>query len=278
LNSLGRSHKRVQPKKVSLQLFLLFVEAHLLLHTRQPGDLDRQAVNSRMEGFMLPRKMCLFVVVLVCGTSSVRAQEAGRVYELSPFFGTRFGGNIDLSQQGNPNVDFLKIKSSEDFGVMAAVSFWGDFEGEFMWNRQPTSLTAHNPNDGTYSFVSNMNLDMYQFDVLYQIPYRIPHLALKLKPFVVGGLGFSHFGVQPVNGQQVLGFGNRFSYNLGGGVKYFLNQHWGIRAEVRWSPSHTTEGQSVYCDPFYGCAPTMVANKAEQGQANIGLIFRFKGI
>jgi opacity protein-like surface antigen len=199
------------------------------------------------------------------------AQGEGRQYEVTPFYGTRFGGNIDLSQQGNPNVDFLNIKSSENYGVMAGVSFWRDFQGEFMWNRQPTSLSAHNPNDGSYSFLSDMNLDMYQFDALYQIP----HSLWKLRPFVVAGLGFSHFGVQPVNGQQVLGFSNRFSYNLGGGVKYFFNRHWGVRAEARWSPSHTTQGETVYCDPYFGCAPAAVANKAQQGQANIGLIFRF---
>jgi opacity protein-like surface antigen len=204
----------------------------------------------------------------VCTTSIVQAQKQ---FEITPFVGTRFGGNIDLSQQGNPSVDFLKIKSSVNYGIMGGVTFWQSFEGEFMWNRQPTSLSSHNPNDNTYSFVSNMNLDMYQFDVLYSFlsPER------KLRPFVVAGLGFSHFGVQPLNGQNVLGFSNRFAYNLGGGVKYFFNPHWGLRAELRWSPSHTTSGLSEYCDPYFGCAPTTVANKAEQGQANVGIIYRF---
>jgi opacity protein-like surface antigen len=116
-----------------------------------------------------------------------------------------------------------------------------------------------------------MNFDMYQFDVVYQFLA----LARKLRPSVVGGLDFSHYGVQPINGQSVLNLSNRFAYNLGGGVKYFFTPRWRVRAEARWSPTHTTSGQSVYCDPFFGCAPTTVANKAEQGQANIGIIFRF---
>jgi len=76
--------------------------------------------------------------------------------------------------------------------------------------------------------------------------------------------------------RSLLGFSNRFSSNRGGGVKYFFNRRWGVRAEARWSPSHTTQGQTVYRDRFFGRAPTTVANKAEQGQANIGLIFPFK--
>jgi len=218
---------------------------------------------------MFLRKALFLSSFLVCTASGIDAQ---REYEVTPFFGTRFGGNIDLSQQGNPDVDFLKIKNSENFGAMVGVTFWQNFEGEFMWNRQPTSLSSHNPNDGAYSFLSNMNLDMYQFDILYE--FNSPES--KFGPFVVGGLGFSHFGVDPANGQQVLGFSNRFSYNLGGGVKYFFSRHFGIRAEARWSPSHTTQGETVFCDPFFGCAPAVVANKAEQGQANVGVIFRFK--
>jgi len=207
-------------------------------------------------------------LVLACTAFAAQAQ---REFEITPFAGTRFGGNIDLTQQGNPNVDYLNIKSSVNYGIMGDVTFWQNFQGEFMWNRQPTSLSAHNPNDNTYSFVSNMNLDMYQFDVLYQF---LPAES-KLRPFVVAGLGFSHFGVPSLNGESVLGFSNRFAYNIGGGVKYFFNRHWGLRAELRWSPSLTTQGMATYCDPYFGCAPTTVSNRAEQGQANIGVIYRF---
>ena len=100
-------------------------------------------------------KLLLLALVVLSAASSVFAQGEYRQYEITPFFGTRFGGNIDLSQQGNPNVDYLKIKSSMDYGIMGNVTFWQNFQGEFMWNRQPTSLSAHNPNDNTNSFVSN---------------------------------------------------------------------------------------------------------------------------
>jgi opacity protein-like surface antigen len=222
---------------------------------------------------MLRWKLLFLGLFLVFTASALRAQSEyvyGR-YEITPFFGSRFGGNIDLSQQGNPNVDYLKIKSSEDYGIMGDITFWQNFQGEFMWNRQPTSLTSHNPNNDTLSPVGSMNFDMYQFSVLYHFlsPER------KLRPFVVAGLGFSHYGAGQVNGQPVLGFSNRFAYNLGGGAKYYFSPHWGVRLEARWSPTHTTSGLTTYCDPFYGCYPATAANKAEQGQVNIGVIYRF---
>jgi opacity protein-like surface antigen len=220
-------------------------------------------------GNMSLQKILFLIFLFTCGALSAHAQ---REYEVTPFFGARVGGNIDVTQQGNPNVDFLKIKNSEDYGILAGVSLWDNFQAEFMWNRQPTALSAHNPNDGTYTFLSNMNLDSYQADILYH--FKGPDS--KFRPFIVGGLGVSHFGLPPVNGQNPLGFSNRFSFNLGGGVKYYFTQHFGVRAELRWSPSQTTQGQTQYCDPYYGCSPTMVTNMAEQVQANIGLIFRFK--
>jgi hypothetical protein len=95
---------------------------------------------------------------------------------------------------------------------MGGVTFWQNFHGELMWNRQPTHLSSHNPIDNSYAFASNMNLDMYQFDLR-----------------------------------------NAFR-NIGGGVKYYFGRHWGVRAEIRWSPSHTTQGESIYCDSIFGCA------------------------
>lgn len=218
-------------------------------------------------GFMFLRKVLFVFFVLVCAASTVRAQ---REYEATGFIGERFGGNIDLTQVGIQNIDYLYINSSKNYGAMFDVSFWGNFQGEFMWNRQPTTLSAHDPITNTSSFFSNLNLDMYQFDILYQFKSS----DSKFRPFVVGGLGFSHWGISGtpgINSQNTLGFSKSFSYNIGGGVKYFFNDHWGVRGEVRWSPSHTTQGAG-YCS-YYGCVPT--TNSAEQGQANIGVIFRF---
>jgi opacity protein-like surface antigen len=209
---------------------------------------------------MFWRKLSLLVVLWICFASSAFAQ--GR-FEVTPFFGSRFGGVIDVNTLDN---DFLTIKSSENYGVMGDVSLWGPVQGEFMWNRQPTSLTAHNVADDTYTFLTNAKLDMYQFSLLYQ--FRDPDA--KLRPFMVAGLGFTHFDTH-----QVLDFSNRFSYNLGLGVKYYLIRNLGLRLDARWSPSHTTQSNVIFCDFFFGCFPTTITNRAEQGQVNAGVIFRF---
>lgn len=205
-------------------------------------------------------------VLLLLFAALVPCAHAQRDWEITPFFGARFGGKIDVN---TTNVDYLTIRNTYNFGGMVDASLWGDsFMPEFMWNRQPTEINAHSLFDGSLTPIASSNLDMYQFDANYLFRSR----ESKLRPFIVGGLGFTHFS----NIQSLVGFGTKFSYNLGGGVRYYFRDHWGVRLEARWSPSRTTEGVAEECNPFFGfCGPANVANKAEQGQANIGIIYRF---
>jgi hypothetical protein len=75
------------------------------------------------------KKAVVLLILFTCGVLRAYAQ---REYEVTPFFGPRIGGNIDVSQRGDPNVDSLKIKSSENYGIWGGVSFWNNFQAEFM--------------------------------------------------------------------------------------------------------------------------------------------------
>jgi opacity protein-like surface antigen len=213
----------------------------------------------------LRQAISLAIIFLSCGVSSAFAQYgySHRNIEITPFGGSRFGGVIDLN---TTPIDFLTIKSTWDYGVMGDVDVWPNVQAEFMWNRQPTRLGAHNIDTGQVSPVGDATLDMYQWSILFAL--RQPEA--KLKPYFVSGLGFTHFDTN-----NALNFNYRFSYNFGGGVKYFFSRHVGLRLEARYSPSRTTSSNVLICDPFFGCFPARVANYARQGQANLGLIVRF---
>ena len=184
-------------------------------------------------------------------------------YTFSLFLGSRFGGNIAIN---TPNVDYLPISSSLNYGFNAGARFAPHFFGEFMWNRQTTTLSAHDTlTNQTVPLSNNAHLDMYQGSLLYEI-----WASSKVRPYVVGGIGFTHF-----DSHGILSFSDRLSYNLGGGVKYLFAPHLALRAEMRWSPSRTTSSSTTFCDQFLGCFTTPISNHAQQGQANIGLEFRF---
>lgn len=227
---------------------------------------------------MFSRKLVHFVlfavVFLTLGASRTQAQwsssssEGGfwnRGVEITPFGGTRFGGVIGLTSSQVTNVDYLPIRSTWDYGAMLDVDLFPHAQVEFMWNQQQTVLSQHFVGGGTER-IGEASLPMFQWSFLYQ--FLQP--GAKLQPYAVAGIGFTSY-----NTNGIIDLGNQLAFNVGGGVKYFFTSHVGVRLEARYSPSRTTEGVGEYCDPFFGCYSTTVHNYANQGQANLGVIFRF---
>ncbi|HUO34868.1 MAG TPA: outer membrane beta-barrel protein [Candidatus Acidoferrum sp.] len=210
------------------------------------------------------RRLLFALLFFVFAVPCLPAQQ--RDIEITPFGGARFGGTVNLN---SGTFGDYRFKSSWNYGGILDVGLAPDLmpnlEGEFMWNRQDTELSAGYGSGGPYYDLTPAKLDMYQFGLLYQFG---PHQS-KLHPFVVGGLGFTNFHT---NG--ALPFDNKFAFNLGGGVKYFMTKHVGFRLEARYSPTQTTSSPAIYCGPF-GCFGTTVHNFAQQGQANAGVIIRF---
>lgn len=207
-------------------------------------------------------------VVVACLSSflAVPSARAQHEWEITPFGGVKYGGNITLPQGSSTAVDYLPIKTSADYGVEADYSIWPNFQAEFQFDHQPTNVDEHLIATGTVAPLTSADIDMYQWGVAYN--FHSPDA--KLKPFFAVGLGFTHW--RP---SDVLPLSNTFSYNLGGGVKYFFSPHIGLRVDVRWSPSRTTTQYETYIDPFFGPQTVPVSSHAQQGQANVGIIFRF---
>lgn len=207
----------------------------------------------------------LFLLLLLSfvGVSSARAQHE---FEITPFGGLRFGGNISLGSGSTNGADYLPISAGPNYGLDVDYSIWPNFQAGFMFSHQATNVDEHFPGVGS-TFLTSADIDNYQFNVAYNL--KSPDA--NLKPFITGGLGFTHW--RPTSILPVAS--NTFSYNLGGGVKYFINSHVGLRAEIRWMPSRTTPQEAEECS-FYGCGTVLVYSHAQQGAVNGGIIFRFR--
>lgn len=218
---------------------------------------------------MLWRKI-LLVAIFFCGLGIPSADAQGS-FEVTPFFGSRFGGLIDETTAIDPTVSFdhILIKSSFDYGGLFDYALLPNLDAEFMFNRQPTVFTGHDVATNLRVKLADGTLDEYEWGILWA--FRSP--KAKIKPYIVAGFGFTQFAPS-----ALLGFGNRFSDSFGGGVKYFFDEHFGLRLEARWSPAQTTAAAGLVCGPHGGfpCFQATAAHAAQQGQANLGFIFRFK--
>lgn len=218
----------------------------------------------------------IIIAIIAFGLcATVTLAQSQHEFEVTPFGGTRFGGKITFNPPAtytsgagtSQTVDYIGLKSSLDYGVDADYTIWPSFQAEFMWNRQPTELRAHDAINGGLTNIGSASLDMYQWGILWEFKGE----EARIKPFVGMGLGFTHFGTYGV----LSGMNYRFAYNIGGGVKYEPNPHVGLRLDVRYSPTHTTQQSGYAYDYYYGTVPVTITNKANQGQANIGIIFKF---
>ena len=136
---------------------------------------------------------------------------------------------------------------------------------EFMCNHQPTELGAAHIATDTREDLTSADLDMYQWGFNYTLRDPEKHI----RPYVVGGLGFTHFsGGVPALQQP-------FFLQPGRGSKVLLQQPRRISAGgsmVAIAYHVWTEEVDSFRSRTFG-----VCNHAQQGEANLGLIFRFKG-
>jgi hypothetical protein len=209
----------------------------------------------------------LAAAIFLLMTISTRAQ--GR-FEASPFVGYETSGSYPVntfSNLGAPTpVNELRVNGSLAFGTFLDYNLTEDSQLEFMWNRNNTSFSARDILTGNFYKAFNSTIDQFQFGTLYTF-LNSEH---RLRPYVAGSLGFTHYSNSNATPNQT-----EFSFSIGGGVKYYVNRHVGLRGDMRYLPTYGSSSNAIYCDPFFGCYSARVANYLNRGSFVGGLIFRF---
>ena len=224
---------------------------------------------------MFLRKLLVLVFILSCGATCAMAQDTyADKFEVTPFGGAKFGGKINVYGYDflYPNTENLFIKSSVDYGVIADYSLFDSFAVEFMMVRRPTSYSQQDFTTAppTIRPLANGTLGTYTFGGAYTF-----RSDSNIRPFVAGGVGWTNFGnLDSQPNTLYVGFNNKVAFNLGGGVKYYFSKYLGLRFDMRWMASRTTPNQTTQCSA-YGCGSYSGSYKANQGEANLGLILHF---
>lgn len=219
-------------------------------------------------------KKCLAVSVgllgiLLCAGVSARAQ--GK-FEVSPFVGYETSGSYPVSLYSNSNItipnpiDRLRVNDALSYGGFLDYNLSENFQVEFMWDRNNTSYSARTAFTDTYFKAYTSNIDQYQFGG----NYTFLNSSHRFRPYAAFSVGFTHDS----NGQ-----GNpdrtEFSYSVGGGAKYYLSRHFGLRGDLRYLPTYGSSSYGLYCTGFGFCYNAKVANFLNRGNFVGGVIFNF---
>jgi len=206
------------------------------------------------------------LALFLCTASSTRAQ--GK-FEISPFAGYETSGSYPIypSSTGsitNP-INELRVNGATAYGTFLDYNLTENFQVEFMWDRNNTYYSGRQISTGTYMKVYDSDIDQYQFGG----QYTFLDSTHRFRPYVATSVGFTHDS----NGA---GFPNRteFAFSIGGGVKYYLSRHIGLRGDVRYLPTYgsSSYGYGYFCGVGYCYSGNNFLNR---GNFVGGLIFKF---
>ena len=201
---------------------------------------------------------CCLVVLGILSMVSISTESMAQNFEVTPFAGYRFGGDFQDSGTGFG----LDINDSESYGVVLGINTSPETQIEFMYSHQPTEIKP----TGTFSPTSLTDLDM---DYYHLGGSYIWNPKRDLRPFIQASLGATHLNPDRAG----LGSETRFSFGFGGGVKYFITKHIGLRLDGRALATVLNSNSAIFCSG--GCTVRVQGSTLWQFEAGLGVIFAF---
>ena len=162
----------------------------------------------------------VYLLALVCLLASGPAY-AG---DLTLFGGFHHPGKVTLSSAGTLPGTVVQLTDPKDFGVFG-----------IRFNTSESFIGFEN----TLAYSPNF-LDSDAFAIIQGSNLIIGVPGLRIRPYGTAGLGFVFTG-----GEGPASFGNKFSFNYGGGVKISLVGPLGLRGDVRGYTIPGVQDQNV---------------------------------
>ena len=207
--------------------------------------------------------------VLICSLFFANSvQLTAQYFEVTPFFGGRFGGGIPITPFTTDDgflVAGAELKTGAAYGLMFDAGVTENFQLEFLWSREDSTIQGTNAASSEKVDLVNAKLDHYHFNLLYQTGEDVDGV----RPFILAGAGASR--ILPSGG---LPSQTHFSFGFGGGVKLFLTEMLGLRIQGRWAPTYIGKDDVVFCT-INGCFEASVRRTLNQAELTGGLIVRF---
>jgi opacity protein-like surface antigen len=215
-------------------------------------------------------KRIVFLFALVLLTPSLFAQpwrdrgyrpQRDSTVDVTPFIGYTWGGTIYSDQTSLYGQD-VDLQSSANFGVAVDIPVNPNgLKVELMVNRQNTKVGNGGGLFSPRGVVGDFSQTMYHAGVL--VPFAQSRTAT---PFFVVSAGLNSLDPQ----ESGVSVANRFSASAGVGVKMPFTRNLSLRLEARGY--YTSLGTNDRCTRCYYYDYN---HDLYQGQANVGLAFRF---
>jgi opacity protein-like surface antigen len=209
------------------------------------------------------RRICIARTLFSLFTAAVvllpAAWSAAADFEVTPFAGYTMGGEFHDAVTGQA----LSFNDASSYGIMLDLKQAEDSWIELYYSLQHTSLKAdQGPFFGNPLF--DVSIEYFHLGGTYG------QATGKVRPFVVGTIGATYMDPKGAG----LNPETKFSLSLGGGVKFYLSEHVGIRLDARWFGTFIGGSGSVFCSEGK-CLIDVQGDVLSQFSANAGVILAF---
>jgi opacity protein-like surface antigen len=193
--------------------------------------------------------------LLVLGGLSASSPAFAQHIELSPIVSYTTAAAIEPKAIG---VQELGYAHGITWGAEAGYFFSTHLGFEALLMRQSTAVSM-STGSGTVDLFT-ATIAQYHGSVVYQFGT----LRQSARPFVFGGLGASVLGAHNFQDET------KFSWTVGGGLKWSFQKHVGLRAQARYKPTELGAASSNVCGPLAFCQQRL--DHVEMGG---GLVFAY---
>lgn len=203
------------------------------------------------------RKLSGLALALLLAAVPSRAQH----FELAGMAGFTTKASLEI---GQGDIQSIQVKDGFSWGLSAGYYFNPHYGFEATWSQQSTSIN----DDITGLDLVDVNVNQIIGDFVFQFGLE----DAKLRPFILAGAGATIF-----NFEDPFDSKTKFAWDVGGGVKYFANDKFGIRLQAAYKPTLVDQEPGGYwCDPFF-CYSVTDSDFLDQVEFQGGLVFKFGG-
>jgi hypothetical protein len=207
----------------------------------------------------LPRPLLIRLLGALAGVAaSLPAGAAPFEFEITPSVGLRLFGEFE-----DPvSTDSVDIDESASFSLAFDIEYSPDEAWQLFYSRQSTEVSDVNP-------ALDLDVEYLQIGGVAEFPLEGDMFI----PYAVGTIGAARFSPGGNLDDET-----KFAFTLGGGWKYYFNDHFGLRFEGRGYVSIFDSDASVFCVSDQGAASCLLRTSGSlvwQLEAQAGFTYRF---
>jgi opacity protein-like surface antigen len=212
-----------------------------------------------------------FLIILGCSTATAQSKK----YEVSGFLGYTVSEGVDVRPvefDDDRIIDRLNPTSGVSFGFGLNYFRTEKISFGFNYSRQSDELEGRMREQGNIDF-TEMNVCNFHGTVTYYWGFE----GDEIRPYMLGGIGFTHYGPDPI-GELSVDDSTRLSTTWGGGVAIQRTDRIGFRIQGRWTPTRIKTGSDgMLCSRSWqwNCWVVEDANHSHQFELSAGVFVRF---